>query len=287
LSVTEGLWVKLIPSHPDAWGRGLLALLAGYFCSLCALEWSLLWDFAPYSFRPLVAGLLTVAFWTVLVLHQLPRDLRATTAMPALAWMAVIAWPVRLQPTTATLVFSSLVLALLMSVLNPQRAGVALLLALVLGLTMLTGMLAWPLAALSCLLAAYEIRRGTVAPWQDREPGLPARPTVSPDSRTAEISWKGLVALFHAAAPGEGERYTTTVLADTASIIEGCGGWRIRGSDLNGVYRFPNESSRQSCLDRLERYRHGVRQTLLQAQAPPLELVVSLPNEPGDPASKE
>jgi hypothetical protein len=193
--------------------------------------------------------------------------------MPALAWMAVIAWPVRLHPITATLVFSIVVLVLLLSTLNPKRAGVALLLALVMGLSMLTGMLAWPLATLACALAALEIKRSVIGPVS----GEVARKRLEADadSRTVEISWKGFAALFRAAAPGEGERFTTTLLGDTASIIEGCGGRRIKGSDLNGLYRFPNENSLEKCLGRLERYRLGIEQTLEQAQAPGLELIVT------------
>lgn len=250
----------------------MLALLGGYFCSLCALEWSLLWDFAPYRFRPLVALLLTLAFMTSLVMHQLPRDLRASTAVPALAWIAVIAWPVRLQSVSATLVFSALALGLLLGVVDPRRAGMALLLALGLGLLMLTGLLAWPLAALACVLAAWEIRQGRVSPLS--RPGA-RRPVADANSRTAEISWKGFAALCKAATPGEGERFTTTVLGDTATIVEGCGGRRIKGSDLNGLYRFPDQASLDRCLGRLERYRLGIVQTLAQIQAPPLELIVS------------
>jgi hypothetical protein len=270
LSVSE---IQLLARSPDPWGRGLLAFLAGYLCSLCTFEWSLLWDFAPYAFRPLVAGLLTLGFLTTLVLHQMSRDGRVTTAIPALTWLAVVAWPLRLSPITATIVFSGLVLILILGTLNPRRAGMALLLALVMSLAMLAGVPVWPFGALACALAAVEVRRSEVSVRSGQ--AAKQRLEAEAESRTAEISWKGFAALFKAAAPGEGERFTTSLLADTTRIVESCGGRRIKGSDLNGLYRFPNESSLERCLGQLERYRLGIVDVLNSAHAPSIELIVA------------
>jgi hypothetical protein len=249
-------------------------LLSGYLCCLSAFEWTLLWDFAPYAYRPLVSILLSLGFLATLVLHQMPRERRPASAIPALAWMAVIAWPLRLSAISATVLFSCLALVLMLGTLRASRAGLALLLALVLGLAMLTGLLSWPIAALLCGLTALEIRRDGLSNISSGQ-AAKQRLEAEAQARLAEISWKGFANLFKAAAPGEGERYTTSLLADTTTIIEGCGGRRVKGSNLNGLYRFPNDAALERCLDQLERYRLGVVEALNAAQVPALELVVS------------
>jgi hypothetical protein len=146
---------------------------------------------------------------------------------------------------------------------------------LVIGLGMLAELWPWPMAALSSAVAAAMARRvqlssGSASLARERL-GREA------ESQTVEISWKGVAALARAAVEGEGERFTSTVLADTNRIVDTCGGRRIRGSDLNGFYRFPDESSLEDCLSRLRRYQANLAEVLEQANAPVLELIVSRP----------
>ncbi len=268
-----GLPERFSPGGQDSAGRGLLALLAGYLCCLTCFEWTMLWGFAPYTFRPLVALLLTSGLISALLLHQLPPEQRPATAIPALTWLAVAAWPLRLSPITATVSFSLLVLIMLLGTLRASQAGIGLVLALAFALAALAGSPVWPMALLAAVLAGVEAGRGRVptvttarARREQQEEAL---------ARSVDISWSGFAALFKAAAPGEGERFATTLLADTASIIEAGGGRRVRGSDLNGTYRFPDEASMLACLANLERYHASVLETLAGAQAPLLDLVVS------------
>lgn len=267
--------VRLIERHGQPRGRALLATLAGYFCSLASFEWSLLWDFSPYLFRPVVALLLSVGFVVTLALHQLERTRRSAMVVVALAWLALSAWPLRLEAIPASLLFSTLALLLLTTVASPARAGLGLVVALVLSLSLLAGVALWPVAVLACVAAcleAWELGRSRVA---STPPAGRRFPTPDPDSRTVEISWQGFAALFKAAAPGEGERFTSTLLADSSQVIASCGGQRIKGSDLNGVYRFANEAALERCLDGLERYHRSVREVLQAAEAPSLELIVT------------
>lgn len=272
--------IQLLETSADPLGRGLLSFLAGYFCSLCTFEWSLLWDFAPYEFRPSVAAMLTLGFMVALIFHGMPRERRPATPMTALTLLAVLAWPLRLSPITTTVVFSVLVLVVLLATLHPGRAGLGLLLALGAALAILSGIWTWPLAALACVLAATEVRLLGLVGRAASGPAAKQRLEADAETRTAEISWKGFAALFKAAAPGEGERFTTTVLADTNTIIEGCGGRRIKGSDLNGVYRFPNQVAVDRCLSQLQRYEESIADVLKSTNAPPLRLVLVPASQP-------
>jgi hypothetical protein len=256
-----------------------LALLAGYLCAMASFEWAQLWDFAAFVFRPLAATLLSLAFLVCLALHQLPRQRRLAACVPALVWLSVAAWPLRLGPVTATLTFSVLSLGLLLATLSRGRAVLALLLCLPAALWLLAGSPSWPVGGVLVLAGLLELRL-----WRDggREGAAEASASSArrrlegeSDSRTVEISWKGFAALFKAALPGEGERFTTTVLADTSSIIETCGGRRVKGSDLDGTYRFPNEACAERCLEQLERYRAQIAGVLQEANAPPLQLMVA------------
>lgn len=241
----------------------------------------MLWSFAPYAFRPLVALLLSAALILSLLLHQLPAERRAATAIPALTWIAVAAWPLKLSPISATVMFSALVLIMLLGTLRASRAGIGLVMALAMALAALAGFPIWPLALLSSILAAWESLRPSwsksAAPVGARGSRQAARSRLQAEvgSCCVEISWKGFAALFKAAAPGEGERFVTTVLADTATIIEAGQGRRIRGSDLNGTYRFPSEAALDGCLENLERYRLSVLESLASVKAPPLELLIA------------
>lgn len=259
----------------------MLALLAGYLCSLCTFEWTMLWDFAPFVFRPTVAVLVSLGFLATLILHQMPRAQRSPLAVPALAWLAVAAWPLRMPQIWATVIYAVLLLVLLLGTADARRSGFALVLGLVLALAWLCQAPVWPVAGLVCLLAAVEMRGlerlpsrlaavGTIL----SAPAARKRLEADADSRTAEIAWRGFAALSKAAISGEGERFTTSVLADTTRIIEGCLGRRIKGSDLNGLYRFPNQDALDRCLDHLERYRQSIGAVLAEAQAPELTLVV-------------
>ena len=263
--------------------------MAGYLCSLCTFEWTMLWGFAPFVFRPQVAALLSLAFVGTLALHQMPRAQRSPLSVPALAWLAVAAWPLRLSAITATVIYSGLLLLLLLGTADARRSGMALVLGLILALALLCQAPLWPVALLVSLLAAVEIRssgRQDGGFWPALSaPAARRRLEADADSRTAEIAWKGFAALYKAAAPGEGERFTTSVLADTTRIIEGCEGRRVRGSDLNGLYRFPNQDSLDRCLEHLERYRLSIGAVLREAQAPPLELAVVRAGEAPTPSS--
>lgn len=252
----------------------MLAALAGYLCCLSSFEWSLLWDFAPYRFRPWVALLLTLGFVTVMALHQVPRERRTATTIPALAWLALSGWPLRWDAVTATVVFSGLSLVLLLAVASPIRAGFGLLVSLVMALSLLAGTPLWPVAFLVCALVALEHMLTSPARQEWMEKRSQAEIAKEESLPTVEISWKGFASLFKAAVPGEGERFVTTLLADTSRIIEGCGGRRVRGSDLNGVYRFQEIDELERCLESLDLYRNSVTEVLEQAEAPLLKLVV-------------
>lgn len=239
----------------------------------------MLWGFAPFVFRPLVALLLSLGFLASLVLHQTPRGQRSPLAVPALAWLAVAGWPLRLTAISATVIYSGLLLAMLLGIADARRSGLALLLGMVLALALLCVAPMWPVALLVCLLAGVEMRssgRAGKGLWPVLSaPAARRRLEADADSRAAEIAWKGFGALYKAAAPGEGERFTNSVLAATTRIIEGCDGRRVRGSDLSGLYRFPNQEALDRCLEQLELYRLSIGQVLIEAQAPPLDLVVS------------
>ncbi len=195
-----------------------------------------------------------------------------------------------MSPVTATLIFSALVLTTLVSSSTGPGAVLGLALALMLALTLLSGFWPWPVTAILILAATVEMLRGRVklstVSTSSRE--AKARLAAETKARSVDIAWKGLAALSQVAIAGEAERFTTKVLADTTQMVEGCGGRRVRGSDLNGTYRFPSSEALERCLSQLSRYEASIQEVLGGVGAPPLTLVVSgqEPSLPAGPSSE-
>ncbi len=210
-------------------------------------------------------------------MHGIDKERRAATAMVGVCWVAVTTWPLRMSPVVATVIFSTLALTVLVSATTGPRAVLGLALALMLALTLLSGFWPWPVTAILLVTAAVEILRGKarLAPLLPSSREAKARLAADANSRSVDISWKGLAALSKAAQPGEGERFTTRVLADTTKVVEDFGGRRVRGSDLHGTYRFANEEALERCLSQLERYEVSIQEVLAGVGAPPLRLVTS------------
>ncbi len=251
-----------------------MALLGGYLCCLCAFEWSHLWGFSPFLFRPGATLSLTLGFLACLGLHGLEKEHRAATALVGVCWVAVTAWPLKMSSITGTLWFASLSLGLLLCSSTGPRAVLGLALSLMLALTLLSGLWPWTVTAILVVTALAEMLRGRAWLEPSLTSGREARTRLAADasSRSLEIAWKGFAALFKATEPGEGERFTKRVLADTGTIIEGCGGRRVKGSDLSGTYRFPNQEALDRCQDQLRKYELSIQDVLAGSGAPPLQL---------------
>ena len=264
--------------RPERWGRGALAFLSGYLCCVSAFEWGQCWEFSPFVFRPEVAVLCSAAFLGCLSEQQTGRDRRTASAVPAFLWTALAAWPLRLSLSTSVWVFSLLSVALALATLPRAKAALALAVALPLTVALWHSVPVWPVAgallALTMLGMVRQSRRPRPASRQEAHQRL----TADAQARTAIISWQGFADLFHAAAPGEGERFASGLLNDTHRIIEGCGGRKVKDERADDLYRFPNEGSLDRCVGQLERYRTQVGEVLVEAQAPPVQLVVSRRN---------
>ena len=268
--------VRLVPDHPEASGRGGLALLAGYLCCLCAFEWSHLWAFSPFVFRPGTTLALTLSFLFCLAMFGVRKERRVATALVAICWVGVTSWPLKMTPVIATLWFAALSLAVLVRAATGRSAVVGLAVALMLSLTLLGGVWPWPVTATLAVAVATEVLRTRNAGKSSAASGTKAKQRLAADaeSRSMDVTWKGFAALFKVAQPGEGERFTGKVLADTAQIIEDCGGRRVKGSDLNGTYRFANQETLERCHEQLQRYEVSIQEVLVGIGAPQLVLVV-------------
>lgn len=253
--------------------------MAGYLSCLCAFEWSHLWAFSPFVFRVGTTLALTLSFLACLALFGMPREQRVATILVAICWVGVTSWPLKMTPVVATLWFASLSLALLVRAASGRSAVVGLAVALMLSLTLLSGVWPWPVTAVLAIAAATEILRTRKASGVSAASVTRAKQRLAADadSRSLNVSWKGFAALFKVAQPGEGERFTGTVLADTARIIEDCGGRRVKGSDLDGTYRFANQETLERCHHQLRRYEASIQEVLVGTGAPPLELVLMQP----------
>lgn len=260
----------------------MLSLLAGYLCCLCAFEWTHLWSFSPLLFRPAPALVSSLSFLFCLGLHGMERARRPSTGLVALCWVAVTLWPLKTSSVAVTLWFSAMSLGLLVCASSGPRAVFGLLLALLLGLSLLSGVGSGPVTVALFLLTGLEAALDRRWFSSAQTTGQQARKRLAADAntRSMEVAWKGLASLFQAAVPGEGERFTTRLLDDTAKVIEGCGGRRVKGSDLSGTYRFPNQQALDLCCAQLQRYEDSIRQVLTEIGAPPLTLVVERKDAP-------
>ncbi len=245
-----------------------LSVSAGYLCCLAGFEMSRVWDFSPFAFRPGMTLMLATGFCTAFLLYReaLPRP--SVGAVLLVAWSAVTGWPF-LSKNVAIVVFFLVALLLLCANLRGRHRLAGIAWAVPMAASLKFGVLILPIALLLLLTTWLEIRRslalGTTQAVEDRPISTLAK---------VEISWVGFSTLFQRAVPGEGERFTTSVLNDTQDVIRACGGCRLRGSDLNGLYGFPDQSALEECLDALDRYRIQIVEALEQAKAPPLELKI-------------
>lgn len=224
----------------------------------------------------------SLSFLLCLGLYGVQKQRRPATALLTLCWVAVTLWPLKTSVVAVTLWFSAISLGLLVCASSGARAAFGLLLALLLGLSLLSGAGSGPATAALFLLTGLEAVLGRRWFANPQTTGQRAKTRLSADAnaRSMNVAWKGIASLYQAAVPGEGERFTTRLLADTAQVIEGCGGRRVKGSDLSGTYRFPNQQALELCCAQLQRYEDSIRQVLMETGAPPLTLVVERNDAP-------